>query len=74
MTTQTYQSIAETDSQEGSHQGLLQAGSAFLTIALIGVLLGALAANSVLMSVGALIGVVGAFILSCRELPLRRTE
>ncbi|MEA5155299.1 hypothetical protein [Raineyella sp.] len=48
--------------------GLLRAGSACLTVAALGVVLGAFSANDALLSLGALVGVVGAFLLACREL------
>lgn len=70
MTTQTFDSITGRHAawEEHCHRGMLRAGSAFLSIALIGIVLGAVAANDVLLAVGSLTGVVGAFLLSCREL------
>ncbi|WOQ17380.1 hypothetical protein [Raineyella sp. W15-4] len=70
MTTQTFDSItSRSTTWEGrGHRGLLRAGTAFLSIALIGVVLGAVAANATLLAIGSLTGVVGAFLLSCREL------
>ncbi|WOP19264.1 hypothetical protein [Raineyella sp. LH-20] len=70
MTAQTFDSITgrHTAWEERGHHGLLRAGSTFLSIALIGIVLGAFAANDVLLAVGSLTGVVGAFLLSCRQL------
>lgn len=50
------------------HHGLLRAGTVCLVVATLGVALGAFSANNALVSIAALVGVVGGFLLSCREL------
>lgn len=67
MTTHTFHNFARVSSP-GLRSGLQTWGRTILLVGVLAILLGAVLASTAALVAGSLVAVVGAFLLSCREL------